>query len=103
MRWISTTIKRKWLDKILSGEKEQEYKGATEFWNKRLTKILECGEEIGINFLCGRESYKFEVMDINHYYGMREIDGTEYESFYEIRLGKPILASRTEMMKLGDD
>lgn len=93
---ISTTIKRKWLDKILSGEKKIEYKGDTLFWNKRLCKIvrakmLQPDIKVIINFLCGRESYKFQVLAVerNIDSGM-DIDGTFYEKYWEIHLGEQI-------------
>ena len=89
-KWVSTTIKRKWMDKILSGEKTIEYKGATEFWNTRLNKLLYCGEEISINFLCGRVSYKFKVIRIFYYDNDRVIDGVLHKGFFEIHLGEQI-------------
>ena len=72
MKYISTTIKRKHLDKILSGEKTIERKVATPYWNPRLNNILrniklsERGriEGVGLNLLCGQENYKFRAASL---------------------------------------
>ena len=82
------------MDKILNGTKKYEYKGATEYWNKRLSKfILFSKGELGINFLCGQKSYKFIVAEIIRWSGTmpRNIDGTDYKSYYQIQLGEQIL------------
>jgi len=94
MKWISTTIKRVWLDKILSGEKTSEFKVASDFWKKRLT----CGHyapgELGINFLCGRVAVKYEVLWIQLWAlpgQIKNIDGKVVREWYEIHLGERIL------------
>jgi hypothetical protein len=93
MRFISTTIKRKWLDKILSGEKKSELKVCSRFWMRRLT----CGEyapgEMGINFLCGREAVKYNVTMVQLWAipgKTMNIDGKVYTNWYEIHLGERI-------------
>ena len=93
--YISTTIKRKWMDLILSGEKQSEFKGNTKFWNKRLTKIqvlLLQNELVFINFLCGVESYKYKVKWIIHHITIqgKDIDGKKSNDYWEIVLGKRI-------------
>ena len=94
MKWISTTIKKKWLEKILSGEKTVERKVANEFWTKRLEKFVDgtFQDDIGINFLCGCESYKFKVININKCYWRDgfDIDGVITQEWYEIRLGEQL-------------
>ncbi len=92
--WISTTIKKTYMDKILDGTKKYEYKGASEYWIKRISKFMDFTMgELGINFLCGQKSYKFIVADITKWSGTmpRDIDGTEYKSYYQIQLGDQIL------------
>lgn len=57
---ISTTIKRFYMDQILSGKKRTEFKEYNEYWCKRLP-----GNRSGIiNFLCGQISYKYTYTDI---------------------------------------
>jgi len=92
MDWISTTIKGKYMEKILSGEKSVEYKEASEFWEKRLKKYIGDHEEgLGINFICGQEVYKFEVTRVSIRTTMSiEIDGKEVDRYYKIFLGERI-------------
>lgn len=91
MNWISTTIKRKYMDKILEGEKRVEYKKASEFWKKRLQKYIgffSC-RDVGINFLCGQESYKYMVQQVTRHRHLKiEIDGELIEDYYKIYLGQ---------------
>ncbi len=97
--WISTTIKRKHLDRILDGEKEIEYKKASEHWTKRLNKHRgQHDGDLGINFLCGQESFKFDVKSVFlwfHTDGM-EIDGETAIWVYHIELGERLYADDTQ-------
>jgi hypothetical protein len=94
MKWISTTIKKKWMDLILDGTKCAEYKANTKFWNKRLEPLVDkffLDDEIGINFLCGQKSYKYRVVHIRHHNRHPlDIDGVQVTDWYEIQLGKRI-------------
>lgn len=100
MRWVSTTIKRKYLEKILSGEKKIERKVASEYWNKRLNKVLKVTprekrgeiEDIGLSLLCGRECHKFEVTHLfkKHSDGWTMIDGIATHDWWEIHIGDRI-------------
>ncbi len=90
MNWISTTIKKKYMDKILSGKKTSEYKKATDFWEKRLSKYVGTHDgDLGINFLCGQESYKFRVRQVARGSDFEiDIDGEPVWEWYEIHLGE---------------
>jgi len=93
MKWISTTIKRKWMDKILSGEKTSELKIRSEHWNKRLTCSTYDTGKLGINFLCGRVAYKYHVKMIQLHVlpdTTKSIDGVVVKEWYEIHLGERI-------------
>lgn len=87
--WISTTIKWKYLNKIIGGQKKIEMKGNKEFWKRRLLKLRNTKEQIGINFLNGKDVYKFLVKKV--YYQMAivpiDIDGVKYERYFAIELG----------------
>ena len=95
--WISTTIKKKYMDKILSLEKVIESKGATDFWIKRLSKareLLRKNKTVGINFLCGRKSYKFKVNEIylvDSNTLLCRVDDQYFRNIYNIYLGERIL------------
>ena len=93
MKWISTTIKRIYMNEIILGTKKREYKIYNEFWKKRLDPLIGIEEEIGINFLCGQMPYKYHVqfiqyVNINWNY---DIDGNRVNEFYIIYLGDRIL------------
>lgn len=89
--WLSTTIKKKWMDKILSGEKTSETKVASQYWNNRINKIIETPLKLdGINFLCGQKCYKYEILDIIWHNDATEIDGFPTQYWWEIVLGKRI-------------
>ncbi len=97
MKWISTTIKKIYLDKILTGEKRIERKVGNEFWEPRLTKALHelaCGREVGLNLLCSQKNHKFKVKEIEKIVlptGMRkEIDGVKTQIWFEIHIGDEI-------------
>lgn len=92
MRYISTTIKKVWLDKILSGEKKIELKPGTDFWKKRLMPMLEGSDRIILSLLCGRKAYKFSVMNVCYVQSRRplKIDVPYYYSWFEIHLGELI-------------
>jgi len=106
MKYISTTIKRTWMNLILEGSKTIEYKVASDYWKKRLEKYVTHRidrrkdtvnaehrvKELGINFLCGRECYKYRVDYVKHVTGGRmEIDGTDATEWYEIHLSERLL------------
>ena len=104
MKWISTTIKKEYMILILAGVKTSEYKGKSKFWNKRIMNLKDslkykslihsgciemyCAEDIGINFLCGRKSYKFRVIGILDHHHPMKIDNKQFSEFWEIQLGK---------------
>lgn len=92
MDWITTTIKRKWMDLILNEEKHTELKEAKNFWDKRLEKHLgEHHGDLGINFLCGQEHYKYEVRCVYKVIGHpNNIDGNVVDVWYGIKLGERI-------------
>lgn len=97
MDWISTTIKKVYMDKILSGEKRIEFKGYTPYWKERLdpfvgrTRIMQYKglDGLGINFLCGRLSYKYQVIGVYRHRLKEPIDiaGKKFKKYYTIHLG----------------
>jgi len=93
--YISTTIKKIWMDKILSGEKTSEFKVASVFWIKRLTgaRIVldQLQQPVRINFLCGQIAYKFIVKEILFHNKPMVIDGVKTQMYYEIKLGQQLM------------
>jgi hypothetical protein len=99
IKWISTTIKKKYYLEIKKGIKKREYKEYSEYWIKRLEPLIKIQnqEEIGINFLCGRENHKRRVLYIQYintpwFY---DVDGKELYELYIIELGEEIKEVRT--------
>jgi len=92
--WISTTIKKKYMDKILSGDKKFELKGDIIYWRQRLDKLIG-KKNVTINFLCGQKSYKFKVKNITKiehpFEDTVEIDGIFYSGYYEIGIGERLV------------
>lgn len=91
VKWISTTIKRKWLDPILSGEKKFESKVANEFWTLRLEKLM--GEDdVGLCLVCGRDVHKFKVVSVTKHHDDQpiNIDGWLTRDWFEIEIGEEI-------------
>lgn len=93
MKQISTTIKRKYMNKIMEGTKKIEYKADIKFWNVRLSKLVDVDDDmIIINFLCGRKSYKYYVIEIKRCFSL---DGIIFNDkfhywWWEIHLGPRI-------------
>lgn len=86
---ISTTIKRHWINEILNGIKTSEFKGNTDYWNKRLRRFIGHDFDINptyINFLCGKMSYKFRIKNIILHATPGYIDGIDYNSYWQIVL-----------------
>ena len=95
-RGISTTIKKVWLDKILSGEKTVERKRATQFWITRLQpfvgKTVAQMSQTQINFLCGKYAIKYRVKTVVRLHSGTpiDIDGVPATDWYEIYLGERV-------------
>jgi len=93
MEWISTTIKKKWMDQILSGETDTELIGANNFWDKRLGKLITKDDGlVAINFLCCQKAYAFKVKEILYVSTLcpKKIDEKYYKTYWKIRLGARI-------------
>jgi len=95
MRWISTTIRKTHMDKIREGRKGIEKKIMSKYWIKRLEPLIKYmmdGGLVGINFLCGRNFYKYYVnlIEPRHLNILVKIDKKTSSSYYNIYLGDPI-------------
>ena len=81
---LSTTIKKVFMDRILSGEKKVEYKENTRYWQDRIK-----GDATVINFLCGQKFYKYKINRIRCIKtprGVRTVIKTSY--CFAIELGE---------------
>lgn len=49
---LTLPIKKKWFDMIVSGEKQEEYRAASEYWRKRfVSELVRQGKQRGFNGL----------------------------------------------------
>jgi hypothetical protein len=61
MKILHLTLKKKWFDMILSGEKKEEYRECKDYWLKRLSDF----------FICGPypfEYYQYDAVSFRHGY-----------------------------------
>lgn len=94
IKWISTTIKKQYYEKIKDGTKKREYKEYSEYWIKRLEPLIKIQnqEDIGINFLCGRDFHKRWVLYLQYVNvtWCYDVAGKELSELYIITLGDEI-------------
>lgn len=64
MKILHLTLKKKWFDMILSGEKKEEYREVKDYWMKRLTGIQGCGTSYNYTILhnAGYPALNFDVV-----------------------------------------
>ena len=53
-RILYLTLKKKWFDLIVSGEKKEEYREVTDYWMSRLAGIKGCGTSYNFTLLCNK-------------------------------------------------
>lgn len=90
MEILHLTLKKKWFDMILSGEKTEDYRSIKPYWNIRLSKK----KYTHIKFINGYGSDKpailIELKEILRSLGIIEWGAPEAEQVYILRLGKII-------------
>jgi len=95
---LHLTLKKKWFDMILSGEKKEEYREQKDYWFKRLTDFFE-GNSLDYGFkkydkIVFRHGYKKDAPEMTvECLGITEGEGIEMwggsnETVFKIRLGK---------------
>ena len=55
-RILYLTLKKKWYDMIVSGEKKEEYRSVTDYWMIRLAGIKGCGTSYNFTLLCNKSN-----------------------------------------------
>lgn len=87
---ISTTVKLKYFDQ-LGITKIHELKKDSEFWRKRLKKLIG-RKDIFIVFLCGRMVKRFKVRKIEYLRTVTpiDIDGKFEDTYFRITLGNDL-------------
>jgi len=108
MKILHLTLKKKWFDMILSGEKTEEYRSLKDYWvnrlmNKPTMKWMQNGMQMEsrtrkeydmIRFTNGygkhRPAFDIELLDIDVGMGNVEWGAEEGETYHILRLGKII-------------
>ena len=85
---LPLTISKQWFDKIVSGEKTEEYREIKPYWIKRLTTNCEVVYDVAAETYCGEVLYRpyTHVLFINGYRKNSPRIEKEIES---ITIGKP--------------
>lgn len=66
---LTLSVKKEWFDKIVSGEKTEEYREIKPYWIKRLTTNCEVVYDVVAETYCGKVLYRpyTHVLFINGY------------------------------------
>lgn len=66
---LTLSVKKEWFDKIVSGEKKEEYREIKPYWIKRLTTNCEVVYDVVAETYCGKVLYRpyTHVLFINGY------------------------------------
>ncbi len=84
---LHLTLKKKWFDMILSGEKKEEYREIKPYWDKRLNKSYS-----HIIFTNGygkdKPNFKIELKGIFKTIGLAEWGAESEVVYYVLKLGK---------------
>lgn len=94
MEILHLTLKKKWFDMILSGEKKEEYREIKPYWLKRLSKNGFLKEFSFVKFKNGYSKnapeITMEVLSISINWGVYEWGAENDNKYFVIRLGQKI-------------
>lgn len=85
---LTLTVGKHWFDKIVSGEKTEEYREIKPYWIKRLTTNCEVAYDVAAETYCGKVLYRpyTHVLFIN---GYRKDSPRIEKEIKSITIGKP--------------
>lgn len=95
MKILHLTLKKRWFDLILSGEKKEEYREIKEYWAKRLSHDQELNNLKSFDFIEFTNGYskmarkmvvEFKGMEMGK--GKAEWGATKDEFYFVIKLGE---------------
>lgn len=72
---LTLTVKKKWFDMYVSGEKREDYREEKQYWYKRLFKVVKIGNQSGI------QPKKFDKVIIKNGYGKNAQTDYGYEAW----------------------
>jgi hypothetical protein len=70
---LKLTLKKKWFDMILSGEKKEEYREVKDFWMKRIVGVKGCGTSYNFSILnnIGNKCIEYTHIEFTNGYGAK--------------------------------
>lgn len=85
---LTLTVGKHWFDKIVTGEKTEEYRVIKPYWIKRLTTNCEVAYDVAAETYCGKVLYRpyTNVLFIN---GYRKDSPRIEKEIESITIGKP--------------
>jgi len=68
MKTLNLTLKKKWFDMILQGEKQEEYREIKPYWEQRLCREFDCTTKRAV-IIAGRDSFiKYDTITFKNGY-----------------------------------
>ena len=90
MKILHLTLKKKWFDMILSGEKLEEYREIKPYWDARLSKHKYTHIKFTNGYGKDKPAFIIEIKELLRGLGLISWGGTPFQSTYIFRLGKII-------------
>lgn len=96
---LHLTLKKKWFDMILSGEKKEEYRAIKKYWQRRFCSTIDYTytqfkEFDIIRFTNGygkdKPTFDIELKEIVVDFGIEEWGGEYNEYYYVLKLGEVV-------------
>lgn len=87
MRILHLTLKKKWFDLILSGEKKEEYREIKQYWNKRLANKTYDAIKFRNGYSPESPSLTIELIGVQRGLGIVEWGAPENQVVYILKLG----------------
>lgn len=88
MKILHLTLKKKWFDMILSGEKQDEYREIKPYWTKRLTGKKHTHIQFTNGYGKNRPSFIIEYVELWQGYGLTRWGAPGIRKVYILSLGK---------------
>lgn len=99
LRVLHLTLKKHWYDMIESGEKREEYRAVTKYWNARLCKKYDV-VLLRNGYRADSRKMMFEVRYVSITHGHEKWGAPEFDEVFCIGLGKRIdLAATAETLQ----
>jgi hypothetical protein len=102
MRTLNLTIKKKWFDKIASGEKKVEYRELKDYWKRRLLENQDCEVCLPIrefDEILFRNGYRKDSPTLRAEWNGLEIQKYEGKKHFAILIGQVLEVNRCGILQ----